>query len=70
MNKNHNKTPNELVAGGKVEDTIKRYNATRKSYVAGDRRLPFPVDTWVRILVKKKKADLAYKTYKNVTYTE
>ena len=28
------------------------------------------MDTWVRILVKKPKGDLAYKVYKNMTFSE
>ena len=69
MNKNHNKTPNQLVESKDIDKIIKKYNSTRKSYVAGDKRLPFTVDTWVRILVKKPKASLDYKTYKNMTFS-
>ena len=69
MNKYHKKTPDEIVDDEKVEDTVKRYNQTRKAYKAGDHRKPFRLNTWVRILVKKPKASLEYKSYKNLAYS-
>ena len=62
------KTPKEVVEE-KVDDTVQRYNKTRKTYQAGDKRKPFRLNTWVRILVKKPKASLEYKSYKNLTYS-
>ena len=69
MNKYHKKTPDEIVDDEKVEDTVKRYNQTRRAYKAGDQRKPFRINTWVRILVKKQKASLDFKSYKNKTFS-
>lgn len=45
------------------------YNSKRKSYVQGDKRNELAVGDHVRILIKKKKDDLAYKSYKDRAYS-
>ena len=70
FNKIHKKTSNELVERGDEEENIKEYNSKRKSFIAGDKRLPFEVGQHVRILIKDKKAGIAYKRYKNETYSQ
>jgi hypothetical protein len=68
-NRIHKGTPNELVSRDK-DDNIKTFNDTRKEYVQGDKRKELNVGDHVRILVKKAKTGLDYKSYKNMTFTE
>ena len=69
-NRIHKKTSNELVERADEKEDLKEYNAKRKSYIAGDKRKPFDVGQYVRILIKDKKAGIGYKKYKNKTYSE
>ena len=63
-------TPNELVAKKQSKkETLAQYNRTRKTHVAGDKRKDFQVGQFVRILIKKPKGDLNYKSYKDLAYT-
>lgn len=68
-NRIHKLTPLELTKKSE-KDNVKQYNKTRKSYIAGDKRKPFEVGTYVRLLEKSKKAGIDYKIYKNQTYSE
>ena len=63
-------TPNEIAERKDTDKALKTYNSTRKEYIAGDKRKPFEVSQHVRILVKEKKAGIAYKTYKNESYSQ
>lgn len=69
-NRVHKATPDELVAKSNKEFNIKTYNQGRKSYIAGDTRLPFVVGQRVRIQIKKDKGlDLKFKSYKGDTFS-
>ena len=71
FNRIHKKTSNELVERGDVKLNLKEYNDKRKTLVAGDKRKPFEVGEYVRILEpKKKRTGIDYKRYKNKTYGE
>ena len=69
-NRIHKKTSNELVERGDEKENIREYNTKRKTFQAGDKRLPFEVGEHVRLLVKDKKAGIDYKRYKNKTYSQ
>jgi hypothetical protein len=68
-NRIHKKTSNEIVKSSK-EENLKQYNKKRPQYIEGDKRKPFAVGDHVRILIKEKKAGIAYKSYKNTTWSE
>ena len=63
----HKKSPNEVV--DEKMDSLKTYNATRKTYIKGDNRGELGVGQHVRLLVKKAKQGIDYKSYKNKTYS-
>ena len=63
MNRIHNKTPKELVERNSTKDDIKEYNMKRPKYIAGQKR-ELEVGDHVRLLIKKFKDALDYKTYK------
>ena len=63
----HKKTPNEL-ADQKI-DTLITYNKTRKSYIKGDNRGELDVGQHVRLLIKKAKQGIDYKSYKGKTFS-
>ena len=65
-------TPNENAEKAKTDQksVLKKFNDTRNIYEQGDNRKEFQKDDYVRVLVKKPKAGIDYKTYKNVTWTE
>jgi hypothetical protein len=72
VNRIQKRSPNEIVEEKIPEkELVAQYNRTRKSYISGDKRLPFKVDDLVRIQVKKSKGsdNIEYKSYKNMTYT-
>ena len=69
-NRIHKKTSNELVERSDEKENLKEYNSKRKSFVAGDKRKPFEVGQYVRLLVKDKKPGIDYKKYKNQTYSK
>lgn len=62
------KSPNEAASDPK--EARKKYNSTRKSYVQGDNRGELNVGDHVRLLIKKPKAGIGYKTYKNQTWSQ
>ena len=66
-NRIHKKTSNELVERADEKENLREYNSKRKTFQAGDKRLPFDVGQHVRLLVKDKKAGIDYKKYKNKT---
>jgi len=68
-NKYHKLTPNE-VATKDTDETVKAYNRTRKSFIAGDKRKEFEVNQHVRIQIKEKKPGIGYKTYKGKTFSD
>jgi hypothetical protein len=70
-NRIQKKSPNEIIEEKVSEkELVAKYNSTRKSFKSGDKRNPFEVGDLVRILIKKKKgSDIAYKSYKNMTYS-
>ena len=65
LNRIHQKTPLELVERGDTKENIKEYNAKRPKYIAGRKR-ELKVGDYVRVLIKKFKESLAYKTYKGM----
>ena len=67
-NRIHKLTSNEIIERGDEEENIKVYNRERKSFIAGDKRLPFKVGDHVRIQIKSKKPGIDYKRYGNKTY--
>lgn len=69
-NRIHKKTANELVERSDEKEDLKEYNTTRKTFIAGDKRKPFEVGQHVRLLIKEKITGIAYKKYKNQTYSE
>ena len=69
MNRIHQKTPLELVERGDTKENIKEYNAKRPKYIAGRKR-ELKVGDYVRVLIKKFKESLAYKTYKGQSWSE
>ena len=69
-NRIHKKTSNELVDRSDEKEDLKEYNTKRKSFIAGDKRNPFEVGQYVRILIKDKKPGIDYKKYKNKTYSQ
>ena len=74
VNQSYNKiqkaTPNEMVEKKVTKkETVAQYNRTRKTHVPGDSRKPFEVGEFVRILIKKPKSGLDYKSYKNMAYS-
>lgn len=71
LNRIQKATPNESVAKKATQkELLTQYNRTRATHVAGDSRKEFQVGDWVRIQVKKPKAGIDYKSYKNQTFTE
>ena len=68
FNKNQKQTPLESAEKGIVAN-VKNYNQTRKTYVQGDKRNELKIGDHVRILIKKAKADIGYKSYKDQTYS-
>ena len=69
-NRIHKKTANELVKTSNKKENLKTFNDSRVEYIGGDKRKPFVVGDHVRILVKEKKSGIAYKSYKNQTWSE
>jgi hypothetical protein len=53
----------------KEVDSLKKYNSTRKDHVSNTKTLSLEVGDYVRLLVKKAKAETFYKSYKNKTFT-
>ena len=69
FNRIHSKTPNELVERADKKKNIAEYNKKRVSYIQGDKRKPFEVGTYVRLLEKDVKPGIDFKSYKNKTYS-
>jgi hypothetical protein len=71
LNRIQKKSPNEIIEEKVPEkELVAQYNRTRKSYIKGDKRLPFEVGDSVRIQIKKKKgADIDFKSYKDMTFS-
>jgi len=67
-NKHQKKTPNES-AGIGIKAALSKYNDSRKTYIQGDSRNELEVGDYVRILVRKPKSGLEYKSYKDLNYT-
>ena len=64
----HKKSPNDVV--DQKEDSLKTYNNTRKSYISGSNRGELDVGQHVRLLIKKGKDSIGYKSYKNKTWSK
>jgi hypothetical protein len=56
------------VKSGEV-NSVKVYNSTRKDHVSNTKTKELQVGDYVRLLVKKAKADTFYKSYKNKSFT-
>ena len=67
LNRIHNKTPLELVKRNSKSEDIKEYNRKRPKYVASRKR-ELKVGDYCKILIKKFKEKLDYKTYKEKTW--
>ena len=71
LNRIQGATPNESIAKKATQkDLLAQYNRTRATHIAGDTRKEFQVGDWVRIQIKKPKAGIDYKSYKNATFTK
>ena len=68
FNKIQKKTPLEAADIG-IKAALNNYNKTRKTYVQGDKRGELKIGDHVRILIKKPKAGIDFKSYKDMTYT-
>lgn len=62
------KSPNEAAINPK--EARKKYNSTRKSYIQGDKRNELNVGDHVRLLIKKPKAGIDFKSYKGQTWSK
>ena len=69
FNKIQKKTPLEAADIG-IKAALNNYNKTRKTYVQGDKRGELKIGDHVRILIKKPKAGIDFKSYKDMTYTK
>ena len=69
FNKIQKKTPLESADIG-IKAALNNYNKTRKTYVQGDKRGELKIGDHVRILIKKAKAGIGFKSYKDMTYTK
>ena len=69
LNRIQKGTPNEIAERGDEEADRKQYNKTRPVYKEGRKR-ELAVGDHVRLLKKGSKADLKYKSYKNLAWSE
>ena len=69
-NRIQKKTPNE-VTEQKHDETLKKFNSKRKTFVKGDKRKEFDIGQRVRILTDEKvRRGIGYKSYKGLAFSE
>ena len=69
VSRKHKKTPTEVVETSTKKKIIENHNKTRATFIAGDKRKPYKVGDWVRVMAPEKvRRGIAYKSYKGVAY--